>query len=126
MALLTSLARVQAIASTDGFIQGLTGGSPIVSQVFGYVTNHVKEPHFGARTQEAQDYLATHMLSMAGQPNGGRGPLSARTVGGINTAFTLPYLNRKSVLGATQYGNHYIEVRRSITMPFRVITPSGV
>lgn len=124
MALLTSLARVKAIAANDTFIQALEGTDPIVGQVLVYVTKHVSESHFGIHAQEAQDYLAAHMLSMSGQPNGGRGPLSSRSVGGINTSFTLPYLNRTTVLGATQYGNRYIDIRNAKTMPFRVIIPT--
>ena len=124
MAILTSLARVQAIAADDSFIQGLTGADPIVNQALNYVDVQVQESHFGIRTQQAQDYLAAHFMSMAGQANGGRGPLSSRTVGGVTTGFTLPYLNRTTVLGATQYGNMYIDIRDAVTAAFRVIVTS--
>ena len=124
MAAITNLARIKAITADDSFIDGLTGADPIVNQVLGYVDVEVQSDHFGVRTQQAQDYLGAHYLSMAGQANGGRGPLSTRTVGGVNTGFTLPYLNRTTVRGATQYGNQYLDIRDAVTAAFRVIVSS--
>lgn len=121
MAAITNLDRVKAIAAADTFIQGLAPTDPIVVQALAYADNQVKSSHYGIHTLEAQDFLVAHMLSMAGQPNGGRGPLSSRTVGRINTSFTLPYLNRTTVLGATQYGNRFIDIRNMVTVAFRVI-----
>ncbi len=121
MAAITNLNRVKAIAGADTFIQGLSPSDPIVLQALDYADKQIKSSHYGIHTLEAQDFFAAHVMSMAGQPNGGRGPLSSRTVGRITTAFTLPYLNRTTVLGATQYGNRFIDIRNMVTAAFRVI-----
>ncbi len=125
MALLTSLARVKALALGDSFIQGLTGADAVVSQVFGYVTNHVTDDPWGIHQQEAQDYLAAHLLSSAGQANGGQGPTSTETIGRITTGFTLPYLNRKEQMGMTQYGTRFLDLRDSVTLSVFMIVPGG-
>lgn len=124
MAAITNLNRVKAIAGGDTFIQGLAVSDPIVGIALDFADRNVKFSHYGKDTLEAQDYFAAHVMSMAGQPNGGRGPLSSRTVGRITTSFTLPYLNRTTVLGATQYGNQFIDVRNRTTVSFRVIVSS--
>lgn len=121
MALLTTLDRVKAIAVADTFIQGLTVASPIVAQVFQYVQNRVNEDPWGVHQQEAQDYLAAHLLSSAGQPVGGRGPVSSRTVGRVTTSFTLPYLNQTKQEGMTQYGLRYLGIMDEVTAAFDVI-----
>lgn len=93
-----------------------------VALVLADVALYVPEAHYLGRTELAQRYLGAHLLSVAYQPEGGRGPLSSESVGGVSRSFTLPYLNQKTVLGSTQYGLMFLEIRRSITAGFRVVT----
>lgn len=123
MAALTTLARIKAIAQQDAYIQGLSADSDAVVMVLEDVALHVTESVFGSYTEIAQRYLAAHFLSAAGQAAGGQGPLSSESLGGVSQSFTLPYLNRQTVLGMTQYGNQYLEYERKCIVPFRVVMP---
>jgi len=125
VALLTSLDRVKAIAQDDAFIQDLQPGDAIVAQALEYAEIVASEEVFGRRTAEAQDYFAAHTLSIAGQPSGGRGPVSSSSAGGVSRSFTLPYLNRTTVLGATQYGNRFLDIRNEVVAPIAMIGLGG-
>ncbi len=124
MALLTSLTRVKAITQGDSFVQGLSAGDDIVTQTLDYVTIRVQENPFGTRQREAQDFLAAHYLSSAGQASGGQGPLSSEAIGRIATSFTLPYLNRKQQEGMTQYGTKFLDIVDQVAAAFLTIVPS--
>jgi len=122
MAVLVTLAEVKAIALDDAFIQAIPDENDATwVRVTAYVERVVKEDPYGLLQADAQLYLIAHMLSMANQPVGGRGPLSSESVGGVAQSFTLPWLNRTTVLGGTQFGIMHLEIRNQVVMPFRVI-----
>lgn len=120
----TTLARVKAIAVDDAYIQSLSS-EPIIAQVLAYVENHVDGDFWGVHELEAKDYLAAHLMSSAGQPAGGRGPLSSRTVGRVTQSWTLPYLNQTSQMGMTQYGLRFLDLRNQVTAAFTVVVPGS-
>lgn len=122
MSFLPKIAEVQAVAADDAFIQGLTAESLVWILVTKYIDKTVTETVYGPLEFEAQLYLAAHMLSLANQPVGGRGPLSSESVGGVSHSFTLPYLNQKTVIGSTQFGLMFMEIKNQIVVPFAVIT----
>lgn len=124
MAALTTLTRIQLIAGDDSFIQGLNATDPVVEMILDDVDRHIKVEDYGSDTEAAQRYCAAHWLSISNQPVGGRGPLSSVSIGGISRSFTLPYLNRKEVYGATQFGLQYMEFVRRNVFAFRVIIPA--
>lgn len=122
MPFLPTIAEVQSIAQDDAFIQSLTGSETVWDVVTDYVNLKVTEAIFGELEKFAQIYLTAHMLSLANQPVGGRGPLSSESVGGVSQSFTLPWLNRITVLGGTQFGIMYLEIRKSVVGGPRAIT----
>jgi hypothetical protein len=117
---LTTLTRVKLIAQDDAFIQALTDSDPLVEMIMDDVARHIVVEKFGADTEAAQRYCVAHWLSLAAQPVGGRGPLSSISIGGISRSFTLPYLNQKTVYGATQFGLMYLEFLWRNQIPFVV------
>lgn len=121
MAAKTSLANIKVVAKADANIQGLQDADPLVALVLEQVDRHVPEGVFGTFTEEAQRYLGAHLLSMAFQPEGGRGPLSTESIGGVSQGFTLPWLNQKTVLGGTQFGLHFLEIRNRVVPKFATI-----
>lgn len=123
MAALTTLANIKAIAQDDPNIQALTGTEDVVVQVLKDVDHFVKKAVWGDTTELAQRYLAAHLLSAAYLPVGGRGPLSSVSIGGVSRSFTLPYINQKTVLGSTQYGLMYMELRDMTVVPFALGLP---
>ncbi len=120
---LTTLTNIKIIAKDDAYIQSLTDGDPEVVLILSDVARHVTVEIFGDDTEAAQRYLAAHFMSISKQPVGGRGPLSSINIGGISRSFTLPYLNQKTVYGATQYGLMFLEFLNRNVVPFYVITP---
>ena len=123
MAAKTTLANIQAIAKDDAKIQALTGAETLVALVLDQVDRSVKEATFGTYTEEGQRYLGAHYLSMAFQPVGGRGPLSSEIIGGVSVSYTLPWLNRDTPLGGTQFGLQYLEILDKVVAPVAVIVP---
>lgn len=121
MAFLPTLAEVQSIAQDDAGIQALSGSETNWVLVQAYVAKVVLEDPYGVLQKEAQLYLAAHMLSMSTQPVGGRGPLSTESVGGVSQSFTLPWLNRTTVLGGTQFGIMHLEIRGQVVAAARVV-----
>ena len=111
---LTTLVRIQLIAKDDAFIQALAIDDPLVEMVLEDVARHVTVAVYGDDTEPAQRYCAAHWLSIANQPVGGRGP---------SRSFTLPYINQKTVYGATQFGLQFMEFRSRNIVPFAVIIP---
>ncbi len=122
----TTLARVQLISKADAGIQALTGLEPEVTMVLEDAALFVVVEVFGSYTEMAQRYIAAHFLSLAFQPVGGRGPLSSYSIGGISRTFTLPYLNQKTVLGSTQFGLFFMELRDTAIPRFAMIIPGEV
>ncbi len=121
MTFLPTLAEVQSIAQDDAAIQALTGSETNWALVQAYVAKIVLEDPYGVLQKEAQLYLAAHMLSMSTQPVGGRGPLSTESVGGVSQSFTLPWLNRTTVLGGTQFGIMHLEIRGQVVFAAHVV-----
>ncbi len=119
----TTLDRVKLIAKDDSGIQALSDSDLEVIMVLEDVALAVIEAVFGSYTEMAQRYLAAHFLSLANQPVGGRGPLSSYNMGGISRTFTLPYLNQKTVLGSTQYGLMFMEIRDMTIPAFAIAIP---
>jgi len=122
MAALTTLTLVQLIAGDDSAIQAMSDADPIVVQALVDVDTLVKKATFisDEMTELAQRYLMAHILSLANQPVGGRGPLSSESIGGVTRSFTLPYLNQKTVLGSTQFGLNFMELRDMTIPKFQV------
>ena len=122
MAIVPTLAEVKAIAVDDAFIQAIADETNATwVRIEAYVDRTVKEDPYGDLKADAQLYLMAHMLSMANQPVGGRGPLSSESIGGISESFTLPWLNRTTVLGGTQFGIMHLEIRSQVVAAFRII-----
>ncbi len=117
----TTLANIKLIAKSDAGIQALSDSDPEVVLVLNDVAFWITEAKFGEATEIAQRYAAAHFLTMENIPVGGRGPLSSENVGGVSQSFTLPYLNQKTVFGATQYGLMYMECYRRTQVAFDVI-----
>ncbi len=123
MAIDPTLAEVQAITLDDAFIQAIPSeADPTWVVTEAYVDLTVKDFPYGLLKKQAQLYLMAHFLSMANQPVGGRGPLSSESVGGVAQSFTLPWLNRTTVLGGTQFGIMFLEIRNQVVTPFAVVT----
>ena len=125
MAALTTLDNIKAITQDDANIQALVGTEDVVTLVLNDVDKRVTEGVFGTATEQAQRYLAAHLLSLAFQPVGGRGPLSSESIGGVSVSYTLPYLNQKTVLGSTQYGLMYMEIRNMVSAPVAIVFPEA-
>lgn len=119
----TTFARVKLIAKDDAGIQALTGTELEVLMVLEDAELFIQETTWGSYTEIAQRYIAAHFLSLAFQPVGGRGPLSSYSIGGISRTFTLPYLNQKTVLGSTQFGLMFMELRDMVIPKFIVAIP---
>ena len=123
MAIDPTLAEVKAITLDDTFIQAIPSESdPTWVRMEAYVDRTVRDDPYGVLKPDAQLYLMAHLLSMSNNPIGGKGPLSSDSVGGISQSFTLPWLNRTTVLGGTQFGIMFLEIRNQIVAPFRVVT----
>lgn len=122
MAVEPTLVEVKATALDDAFIQAIPNETDTTwLNVVTFVDKIVKDDPYGVLKKEAQLYLICHMLSMANQPVGGRGPLSSESIGGVSQSWTLPWLNRTTVLGGTQFGIMHLEIRNMVVAPFRVI-----
>lgn len=121
MALRTSLAKIQAVASGDANIQALTGSEQIVTLVLDWVVRACNETELGTRTEEAQTMLAAHHLHQAFENGPGVGSLSSESVGGISQSWTMPYNNPKTQLGSTWWGSRYLEIVKARVAPFRMI-----
>lgn len=121
MSYLPTLEDVQAIAQDDAAIQALTGSETEWVNVQAYVDKTVTEGVYGLLEFDAQMYLSAHLLSLTNQPVGGRGPLSSESIGGLSQSFTLPWLNRTTVLGGTQFGIMYLEIRDQAVEKIRVV-----
>lgn len=119
----TTLKNVKAITRGEADIQRLNDSDELVTLVLAQVAKQVEESIYGDLQEPAQRYLAAHFLSQALNDPGGRGPLSAESVGGVSQSWTLPYLNRKDVLGATQYGMQFLSYRDMVVVPARAIPP---
>lgn len=122
----TTLTNIKLIAKDDTGIQSLSDTDDEVVLVLADVALHVTDIVFGSYQEMAQRYLAAHFLSLAKQPVGGRGPLSSYSIGGISRTFTLPYLNQKTVLGSTQYGLMFMELRDMAIPKFAVAIPGDI
>jgi len=125
MALKTDLNKVKAIASGTEGIECLNDTDKLVKQVFDLVAVQVSESAFGNFCEQAQTYLAAHYLSLAFNSANADGKLSSQSIGGISETYTLPYLTTKSILGSTQYGMQYMEIRNSCVAGVRMIQPSS-
>ena len=98
-------------------------GVQLIGQAYGYAECNINPDQFGKRAQEACDFFVAHVAAVANQDSGGSGPLSTESIGGISVSRTLPYLNRTTVLGATQFGNRYLDIIKASVVPYRVVKP---
>ena len=122
MAVIPTLAEVKTITLDDDFVQAITDeNDPTWVRITAYVDRTVNLDPYGVLQEDAQLYLIAHLLVMANIPIGGRGPLSSESVGGVSHSFTLPWLNRTTINGGTQFGLMYLEIRNQIVAAFRVI-----
>lgn len=126
MALLTTLARVKAVAAGDAKIQALVDGSDLVTIVFERVALEVTEATFGNRTQMAQDYYAAHLFSMQTRSPSGSGLVTSQSVGGVSVGKSYPWVSEKSSLGATIYGQEYQRIINYTIPAVRVYRPNAV
>jgi hypothetical protein len=111
VAALTTLANIKAIAIGSELIQSLRDSDPIVTLILDQVDKEVPASIFTTLTEPAQRYLAAHYLNQALQDAEGRGALSSESIGGVMQSWTMPDLNIKGALGATQYGKQFLEYR---------------
>ena len=122
MAIDPTLAEVQAISLDDAFIQAIPNeADPTWVRMAAYVDRTVKDDPYGVLKEDAQLYLMAHLLSLANQPVGGRGPLSSESVGGVSQSWTLPWLNRTTINGGTQFGLMYLEIRNQVSFAFAIV-----
>ncbi len=122
----TNLTNIQLISLDDAYIQGLSGSDPAVVLILADAALLITDSVFGDYQEMAQRYICAHFLSLSNQPVGGRGPLSSYSIGGISRAFTLPYLNQKTVLGSTQYGLNFMELRDMVIAPLGIAIPGVI
>jgi Protein of unknown function (DUF4054) len=115
---------IRAVARGDPKIADLDDGDALWAFVLDLVDKMVDPNRFGNLTESAQTYLGAHLMSQALNDPGGRGPLSAESVGGVSQSWTLPYLNNYSVLGATQYGMMYREIVARRVTPAIAVDPA--
>ena|SRR5215208_265149 len=101
----------------------LVDGDPLVEDVLAQVELEVQESIFGRFTERAQRFLAAAMLAQVFQEPEGRGALSSETVGGVTQSWTMPNLNMKTQIGATQYGLRFIEIRNMVIPPAAMVPP---
>ena len=121
MSFLPTLDDVKAIAVDDAKIQSVTDSDTVWLNMVTFADKIITEAIYGELEFEAQTYFAAHVLSMSAQPVGGRGPLSSESIGGVSQSFTLPWLNRTTVLGGTQFGIMYLEIRNMINAAVVVV-----
>jgi hypothetical protein len=114
---------VKGVAIQDAYIQGLVDGDPRFDQMLAIADKVIHSTYFGELRETAITYLTAHLLNASKQDSGGRGPLSSISIGGISRTYTLPYLNQKTILGMTQYGLMYMELRDTCIPKFFVGTP---
>jgi hypothetical protein len=119
MSALTDLSKIQEIARGEPVIQALDDNDEVVTLVLDQVALEVPESVFGRFTELAQRYLAAHLLKMAHNSANADGKLASETVGSVSQSFTLPYFTTKTVLGATQYGMEFLELRNRVIVPAR-------
>lgn len=124
MAALATLDDVKAVAQADLNIQHMHEADLAVINALALVEKIVTEARYGDLTKDAQIYFAAHILSLAVTEAGGRGPLSSESIGGVTQSFTLPYLNRHSVIASTQYGVMFLELRDSVNVPAIIVKPT--
>lgn len=103
----------------------LTEDNPILVDVFEQVVLEVQEAVFGDFTERAQRFLAAAILAQAFQEPEGRGALSSETVGGVSQSWTMPNLNMKTQIGATQYGLRFLEIRDMVVPKAKFVPPSA-
>lgn len=123
MATSVTLDQVKVVAQQDAYIQSLADGDARFTQLLAAADKFVHSEYFGELRETAITYLTAHLLSSSKQDSGGRGPLSSISIGGISRTYTLPYLNQKTILGMTQYGLMYMELRDMCIPPFAVALP---
>lgn len=111
MAALTTLANIKAIAAGNASILALRETDAVVTLILDQVDREVPVSIFTTLTEPAQRYLAAHYLNQALQDAEGRGALSSESIGGVMQSWTMPDLNIKGALGATQYGKQFLEYR---------------
>lgn len=124
MTLLIDLDLVKAIAAGDSNIQDYEENSHAVVMAFEMAEIMGDVGVFGRMTKFAQAYFAAHVLSLSKTDPGGRGPLSSETIGDVSVSYTLPYLNQTTVLGSTQYGLQFLELRKQMIPAFMSVSPS--
>jgi Protein of unknown function (DUF4054) len=124
MAALATLDDVKAVAQADLNIQAMHDSDLAVTNALVLADKMVSVDRYGDLTLEAQIYFTAHILSLAVTGAGGQGPLSSETIGGVSQSFTLPYLNRKTVIASTQYGVMFLELRDSVTVK-AIVVPSA-
>lgn len=124
MAVLATLDDVKAFSREDRNIQALHASDLAVTNAMALADQMVSADRFLGYTKTAQIYLIAHILSLAHTEAGGKGPLSSESIGGVSQSFTLPYLNRKTVIASTQYGLMFLELRDKVTVPAIVVQPT--
>lgn len=124
MTLKTTWANVRAIAVGEPGIAALHESDPLVTLALQDAARMAPEEVFGTYAEMAQRYLAAHIISQALQDDAGRGALSNETIGGVTRSWTMPNLNMKSAIGATQYGLKFLEIRDMRIPKVAIVPPS--
>jgi hypothetical protein len=120
--MLPTLDEVKIVAGDDDYVQSIEDDNdPAFVLISSFVDTMAPAAKYGSNTKLAQTYLAAHFLSLAQTDAGGRGPVSSETIGGVSRSWTLPYLNRETIIASTQYGLMFLEIRESTTPGILVV-----
>ena len=68
-------------------------------------------------TPEIQAYATAHFAQMAQTEPAGLGPKSSRSIGGVNSSFTLPVLNTNEIWGETIFGRQVKKIMSQVGFP---------
>jgi len=75
---------------------------------------------FGTRADQAQYYLAAHLMKLSDlAASGASGPLVSEKVGEVSKSYAQASSESDAQLGMTAYGSEYLRIRRTILVtPF--------
>lgn len=108
--LYTTLVQIQGLAKGSPEIQALLPTDQLVIDTLNDVAQMVTQAVFLSNVERAQRCLAAHFLAMGVQGTGVRGHVSSKSAGGLSTSYTMPWLTRRDMFAATQYGMQFLNL----------------
>lgn len=118
-----------SVTSGEGFTAEATANvtvadtvenADIVQTILADVAIQVTSAVWGSRQEEAQRYLAAHLLTRIAQETGagGAGPVTSESAGSVSISYAVPAdLNRYD---STFYGQRYMQLRKGTIVPLGV------